>query len=231
MAKRILVPTASYHDWQRLLAQPDQHWKAGYSAMTLARSWEAAGSRGFPPEVEAALDMVDAPELKGLELLLAIPEFQVPLPGGERASQTDVLALAHGPEGLVAIAVEGKVDEPFGPTVGEKYAEQSAGVNERVRFILQRLGLPSALPIAIRYQLLHRTVSALLIAEQFYACAAVMLVHSFSPSHKWFADFVAFATLFAVRPVVGELSAIGTFSGTRLYIGWCQGDQQFRSSG
>jgi len=69
------------------------------------RQWS---SRAKPPKAQSALDSFDAPELKGLDLLLAIPEFQVPLPGGGRAPQTDVLALAHGPEGLVAIAVEGK---------------------------------------------------------------------------------------------------------------------------
>jgi hypothetical protein len=36
----------------------------------------------------------------------------VELPGGERPSQTDILALCSNDDGLVAIAVEAKVDEP-----------------------------------------------------------------------------------------------------------------------
>jgi hypothetical protein len=48
--------------------------------------------------------------LVGLEPLLIVPEYRIPLPGGKRASQTDVLVLARGATGLVTIAVEGKVD-------------------------------------------------------------------------------------------------------------------------
>jgi hypothetical protein len=186
---RIFIPTQSYGDWQRLLAKPKLHWKAGYSAMTRARSWEAAAPAGFPPEVAACLGSAGVPELQNLSLLLALPEFQVPLPGGERPSQTDLLAMARGSKGLVAIAVEGKVDEAFGPTIGQKRAEKSAGVDERLASLFQCVGLTAAnVTDGIRYQLLHRTASAVLVAEQFFAAAAVMLVHSFSPSNKWFED-------------------------------------------
>jgi len=133
-------------------------------------------------------------------------------------------------EGLVVVAVEGKVDEPLGPTVRDKRAEGSEGVDERLSFLLKRLELPMSIPDSIRYQLLHRTVSAVLIAEQFRARAAVMLVQSFSPSNKWFEDFEAFAGLFKVQPVVGRLVAIGKFGETQTYLGWCRGDQRFRDA-
>jgi hypothetical protein len=190
--------------------------------MTLALSWEAAHPH-VPDEVNASLASTGDPELDGLELLLAIPEYQVDLPGGQRPSQTDVLALMRGTHGLVAVAVEGKVDEAFGPTVEEKRVDSSVGVTERLAYLAGRLGLASA-PGSIRYQLLHRTVSALLIAEQFDAVAAVMLVHSFSPTGKWFEDFAAFAALFDAEAVLGEIACIGTFDGTPLYVGWCVGD-------
>jgi hypothetical protein len=228
MPKRIYIPTQSYEDWKRLLAKPDLHWKAGYSAMTLARSWEVAESQGFPPEVSAALATTADPVLQGLSMLMAIPEYQVALPGGERSSQTDLLVLARGAEGIVAIAVEGKVDEAFGPTVDQKRAENSKGVNTRLQFLTESLGLTEPIPGNIRYQLLHRTVSALLIAEQFSARAAVMLVHSFSPTNKWFDDFAAFATLFGLQPQIGSLAAVGLRRNLPLFIGWCSGDQGFR---
>ncbi|GAB6061165.1 DUF6946 family protein [Desulfonatronum parangueonense] len=228
MPKRIYVPTQSYQDWQCLLAQPDLHWKAGYSAMTLARSWEAAAPQGFPPEVVATLAMTANPVLQGLSMLIAIPEYQVALPGGERASQTDLLVLARGSEGLVAIAVEGKVDENFGPTVEQKRAENSRGVHIRLQFLAESLGLTEPIPGNIRYQLLHRTVSALLIAEQFSAKAAVMLVHSFSPTNKWFDDFAAFAALLGVQTRIDTLSALGIRRNLPLFIGWCSGGQKFR---
>ena len=225
---RVLIPTQSFRDWKRLLAKPELHWKAGHSAMTLARSWEAAAPTGFPPEIKAAFDSSGAPDLEDLTPLLAIPEYQVPLPGGDRPSQTDVLALARGPAGLVAIAVEGKVDEPFGPTLGEKLLEPSQGFKDRLSFLLGLLRLPDSVSGSIRYQLLHRTASALLIANQFNAKVAVMLVHSFSNSDKWFPDFQAFAALFHARPEIGQAVPTGEFAGISLFLGWCKGDQKFR---
>jgi hypothetical protein len=226
LAKRIYIPTQSYEDWKRLLAKPDLHWKAGYSAMTLARSWEAA--HGFPPEVAATLSTTTDPVLQDLSMLIAIPEYQVALPGGDRPSQTDLLVLARGAEGLVAIAVEGKVDETFGPTVEQKRAKNSNGVNTRLHFLTESLGLTEPIQGNIRYQLLHRTVSAMLIAEQFSAKAAVMLVHSFSLTNKWFDDFAAFAALFGIKAQVGSLAAVGLRRNLPLFIGWCSGDQEFQ---
>jgi len=82
-----------------------------------------------------------------------------------------VFVLARRPEGLVAVAVEGKVDEAFGPTVAERKADSSRGVEERINAISECLGL-SDVHGGIRYQLLHRTASAVLAARQFCAPAA-----------------------------------------------------------
>ncbi len=56
-----------------LLADPETRWKPGFSAMAAAQSWEAADS--LPAEVAEIL----GPDA---ELLLAIPEHRVSLPGG-----------------------------------------------------------------------------------------------------------------------------------------------------
>lgn len=85
------------------------------------------------------------------------------------------------------------------------------------------------MPDDIRYRLFHRTVCALRIADDFAAESAVMIVHSFSPSHRWYDDFTAFARLFDVAPERGSLARIGKNDGTQLYIGWCVGDQRFRT--
>lgn len=196
--------------------------------MTLARSWEAA-AMGFPPEVKAAFEASGSPLLTGLAPLFAVPEFQVPLPGGIRLSQTDVLALARGKEGLVAMVVEGKVDEKVGPTLREKRIEPSDGFNEHLVLLLRYLELPPSIPQTIRYQFLHRTASALLVARQFDAKAAVMLVHSFSPANQGFSDFEAFAGLFNVAPEVGQIASAGMFEGMPLFLGWCEGDPRFLS--
>lgn len=69
-----------------LLADPVKHWRSGYSARTLAHSWEA--SEGFPVEVSLPFTQNTDPLLANLTPLLAVPEFKVPLPGGVRASET-----------------------------------------------------------------------------------------------------------------------------------------------
>lgn len=197
--------------------------------MSLARSWEAAAKSGFPPEVAQILASGRA-DWDRIRLLLAIPEYHVPLPGGSRSSQTDLVAFGRADSGLVAIAIEGKVDESLGPTVGQKRAEKSSGVDERLRYLEHTLGLTSPCGDAVRYQLLHRTVSALLIARDFAASSAVMLVQSFSESEKWHTDFESFAALFGAVPSIGTLAKIAEPDGISLFIGWCVGDQRFRAA-
>jgi hypothetical protein len=132
---RIYRPTASADSWRAFLAQPDLHWATGYSARTAAHCWE--GSSGLPPEIRNILEPVVGPA----ELLLAIPEHKVALPGGWRESQCDVFALVRGTATVVALAVEAKVDEPFGPTLAEWMKNASAGKRERLAFILAALGV------------------------------------------------------------------------------------------
>jgi hypothetical protein len=194
--------------------------------MTLARSWEAAS--GFPDEVREMFRSSGNSQFLAIEPLLIIPEYQVPLPGGRRASQTDVFVVARSSAGLVTIAVEGKVDETFGPTIAERRTEESEGVSTRITFLLQCLGLTDV-PDSIRYQLLHRAASAIVAAQQYFASHAVMLVHSFSWSDRWFDDFAAFAKLFNRTPRIGELVTLSSCSGIELHVGWCKGDQRFRT--
>jgi hypothetical protein len=52
LRERVLLFTSRPEDWMSLLTQA-KHWKRGFSARTLAHSWEAAG--GFPVEVDLAL--------------------------------------------------------------------------------------------------------------------------------------------------------------------------------
>ena len=226
--KRILIPTERAEDWRRLLASPQLHWKPGFSAMTLALAWEHANGQ-LPPEVSAALAASGKSALVDLKPLMIVPEYKIPLPGGRRGSQSDVFVLATNGKELVTMVVEGKVDEPFGPTVGEWKAVESEGRVARLAYILQRLRLPSVAD-NIRYQLLHRAVSAVLAAEQFFAAQTVMLVHSFSPSAKWLDDFHAFTQLFGKRPAVGEVVPLGRFGRGELVVGWCSGEQRFRNA-
>ena len=116
--KRIFVPTETGSDWQRLLGKPKLHWKKGRSAMSAAACWEENQPR-LPSEIIQVLEGSKDKSVSNLELLVAIPEWEVELPGGDTASQTDILAITRNKFGLVILGVEAKVDEPFGPTLQE----------------------------------------------------------------------------------------------------------------
>lgn len=221
MTNRILIPSKGPDDWQQFLAKPDLQWATGYSARTLAYAWEAAN--GLPPEIA---DLTSAAFGPG-ELLFAIPEHKTALPGGRRESQSDVFALVRHQAGLATYAIEGKVDEPFGPTVGEWLVDASAGKRERLDFILDLLGIQQC-PDIIRYQLLHRTASALVEADRFGANLAGMIVHSFSPENRWRDEFHQFVELLGVAVNEGEAIQFQVPSGNTLMLGWASGDQSFR---
>ena len=137
---RIYVPTEGPEDWKRLLAKPELHWKTGHSAKALAYCWEE-NNEDFPKCVKRVFKASCIRLFEGAELLLALPEHEVPLPGGSRPSQNDVFVLAKGEGELISIAVEGKVSEPFGPTVDEWIKNDSSGKQQRLTFLLNLLGL------------------------------------------------------------------------------------------
>ena len=224
--KRIFVPTQSGSDWQRLLGKPKLHWKKGRSAMSAAACWEDANPN-LPSDILRVLEDSKDPSLTGLELLAAIPEWEVDLPGGERPSQTDVLAIARNAMNLVILGIEAKVDETFGPTIAEKMAEPSSDQLERLAYLEMELGRSEPFPGAIRYQLLHRSVSALLTARAFHAPVAVMLVHSFSPNSTWRDDFSAFCTELSCKQLTSDLFEVPNITDRRLLLGWCKGDTRY----
>ncbi|HEU4564653.1 MAG TPA: hypothetical protein VFS05_08400 [Gemmatimonadaceae bacterium] len=167
------------------------------------------------------------------ELLLAIPEHKVPLPGGGRPSQTDLWLLLRTPNTLASVAVEGKVAERFGPTVGEWLGEGGEEGNQnkarRLRGLCEILGIPSA-GRDLRYQLLHRTASAIIEARRFLAAHAVMLVHSFSQQDAWYEDFERFAVALGAQPEKGRLVQIPGRAEPTLHIGWVRGHADFLRS-
>jgi hypothetical protein len=226
--KRIFIPTKSGSDWQWLLAKPDVHWQSGKSAMTVAAAWEAAHD-SLPPEIASALANSGDARLVGLQLLATFPEYQVELPGGATASQTDVLAVASNASGLVVLAIEGKVDEEFGPTLGAKRAQASAGQGDRLSFLHETIGLKKPLADEIRYQLLHRTASAVLVARDFHAATAVMVVQSFSERNRWFEDYERFCQELGGTAVMGKAIAVPGKASPSLFLAWCQGEQRFRA--
>ena len=114
---RIYIPSSGPDDWRQFLAEPQNQWQTGYSAKSLAYSWEEAD--GFPEEIETALAAPDIAALNDTTPLLIIPEHKVPLPGGRTESQNDVFVLGSTESSLVSICVEGKVEESFGEPISK----------------------------------------------------------------------------------------------------------------
>lgn len=221
------LPTGEADDWKPFLAQPDLHWKPGFSARTLAYCWERSKERSFPAEVKALFATSGIQAFQAITPLLAFPEHGVSLPGSGGKSQSDLFVLAKDGGGqLMSIVVEGKVDEGFGKTLAQWYVDPSPGKQKRLKFLQATLDLPENLPLTIQYQLLHRTASAILEAQRFNAHNAIMLIHSFSPRNKSFEDYQAFAKLFDVAVTPDHLSLVKEVQGVSLYMGWVRGDPQ-----
>lgn len=210
----ILRSTKGPEDWRDFLADRERHWKPGRSAMEAAHSWEA--QKGLPPEIAALFP-------KGTELLLAIPEYKVVLPGGGHGSLNDVFALLRDDSGLTVCMVEAKRDESFGPRLGDWRHEASAGKAARLEFICETLGIDDEdLADDQRYQFLHRAASAVVTAERFHAGRAALIVQSFSPENRGLADFARFASLFGLEGRVGASDSFPTPDGVTLRLGWAR---------
>ncbi len=221
---RIYLPSTGPGDWQRLLGDPIKHWRTGFSARTLAHCWENADM--LPPEIETILSPLGNP----LRLLAAFPEHKVPLPGASRGdSQNDLFALMRAGERTIAVTVEGKVNEPFDQPLSKWLQNASPGKLQRLEFLQSLLGLKGTLPDNLHYQLLHRTASAVIEADNFKTDMAAMIVHSFSPDRLWFNEFSRFVSLFGITAEPNRLLTIQPKATRPLHVGWACGGTEFLS--
>jgi len=215
------IPAETLEDWRRLLVDPEKHWKDGYSAKCLATRWWEA--KGFPAEITESFIKSEFPFFEQLQFVVGFPEHKEPLPGKGNPSQTDLMVLARSNAEFVVVAVEGKVDESFGSLVGEWLRKPSAGKIKRFAFLAERLGLAGQDLTSVRYQLLHRSVSALLTAEHFAARHAVVLIHSFSTTRTGFNYYSDFLRLFKLEAMVGTVQRAAILGGIELYFSWTVG--------
>ncbi len=220
---KLYVPTSGPESWQSLLADPIKQWSTGYSARTFAYSWETASSEkpnGLPPEIGSIFAL-------NAELLIAIPEHKVSLGDAGRESQSDLFAIVKADNRTIATAVEGKVNESFGPTMKDWYVNPSVGKQRRLAFLCELLGLKLPPPDTLHYQLLHRTASAVIEADRFKTDDAAMIVHSFSTENKWFEAYAEFLGLFGLSAKPGEMATTNLPNGRELRLGWARGDPRF----
>jgi len=222
---KFFIPSNGPEDWKNFLAEPDKQWRSGYSAKALAYCWEEA--QGFPDSVKQVFQNSSFPVLQEIEFLFGFPEHKVSLPSGSRPSQNDIFVLGRSQGQFISIAVEGKVSEPFGPTVFEWNTQSSPGKERRLSYLCDLLGISIDRPKDIRYQLLHRTASALIEAERFGASCAIMLVHSFSQLHEWLEDYYAFLSLYGKNGDANSVTLVGERNGIELYLSWVTGEKRY----
>lgn len=198
------------------LAERERHWRKGRSAYELATSW--IRSAEIPATVRAVLDT--CPDYRDVELIQGLFEREVDLGTPGRRSQTDLMAMIKRDHGYAIVAVEGKVDEPFGPLVGE-WRDGSPGRERRLAALCATLGLNSADAAPLRYQLLHRSASAVYEAQRYGCDRALMLVHSFSATQTSLPDFVAFASAIGILvDAAGKISSEKLCDGVGLRLAW-----------
>jgi len=227
MLDKIFVPAKSPEDWRSLLADPDKHWETCHSAKALAYCWQEAND--FPRSVQRVFKKSSINIFKTIEILLAFPEYKVSLLGGPRSSQNDIFILARGDDQLISIVVEGKVAEDFGQPIAhwKKVKDERTNKKERLNFLLQELNLQQRPVDHIRYQLLHRTVSAIVEAKKFNAKNALVLVHSFSQSYEHFDDYNQFLGLFGLAGEKDLLAGPININGVDLYFAWVKGEKEY----
>jgi len=206
------------------LGKGERHWKKGYSAYELAHCWLGAAD-GVPERIRVVLDQ--SKSWQGAELLEAFFELETDLRSKGRPSQTDLLGLFRLSGGLGVLAVEDKVEEPFGPLVDERLADGSPSKRRRLEVLCEAVDLAPENTKPLRYQLLHRAAAALFEAERYRASEAIMLVHSFSRSGSWYDDFARFSEalgLLAEGP--NQVSGERFFGKTTMRLAWVGDEPQ-----
>jgi hypothetical protein len=217
------VPSKGISSWQELLADPNKQWKPGYSAYELANCWE--GVENLPTCVEEVFKNSNIPLFQKVKILYGFPEYKVSLPGGGASSQNDLYLLAKAGGELLPIMVEGKVSETFGEEVVDwKGNNPSEGKRKRLGYLLGLLNLKEEDTLNKRYQLLHRTASAIKEAKEVNAKNALVLVHSFSKQSKWFEDYAKYVELFNLVPKKDAVVGPVITNGVNLYFGWVTGE-------
>lgn len=159
---------------------------------------------------------------KSAELVDAFMERQVDLGSEGRHSQTDLLAIAGLAQGLAILAVEGKAGESFGDLV-DRWLDGSKGKEVRLDLLCEQLGLSPDAALQLRYQLLHRSVSAIREAKRYRTDVAALLIHSFSDDEESREDFGSFLRSLGLKePVPGTLVGPVMCDGVRFFAGWVQ---------
>jgi hypothetical protein len=220
---RLFVPALDPEDIIRHLGKGVRHWKEGRSAYSLARTWFDAND--YPSKVRALIDQTEV--FRGATMVDGFFERRIELGDGGRPSQTDILTIARVGDTLAIIAVEGKVDEPFGEPIFKWLAEGEGRSTREMR--LRRLA--DILQIKkvdekLRYQLFHRSVSTAIEAERYCATNALLVVHSFCAKQSGLDDYKLFLQALRIdgnvlpEAVAGPVTCCVNAKTVNLYFSW-----------
>jgi hypothetical protein len=200
------------------LGKGKAHWNKERSAYQTAHSWFNAA--GLPPSIQSILNSDSA--FDGAVLKKATFEKKTKLDTHGRESQTDVLAVVNTRAGAAVLGVEAKVDESFGPIVSE-WNDYTPGKLRRLVGLVERLEFKSPSTGSLRYQLFHRSVAALIEAENEGANEVAVIVQSFDKKRAGYDDFAAFTAAFGT-PIEepGRFSATKALNGIRIRFGWTE---------
>lgn len=105
-------PIVDWRDWTRPKKETG-HWRAGRSAMELARAWFTYPIPVIPVEIDALLQSNALTH--NLVLQMGWPKLKTPLPFPGEGRNHDRVMLGEANGKSVLLAVEGKVDETMGP--------------------------------------------------------------------------------------------------------------------
>jgi hypothetical protein len=225
------VPMRAPCDVIPLLAKPE-HWEQGRSAYELAHAWFRDGK--LPTTVKTLWDK--CPEYRNAQVVWGGFEHTTRLDEFPSPSQTDLLVLLRltngkADRGRAIVAVEGKVDEPFDKLVSARRSEAGDRSNwpERLKRLCNALNLKTSAAEALRYQLIHRTVAALIEAKRHAAKHAMMLVHSFTENNPkfemakgdGFGEFEKFALAVGFKKIGrNQITEARDMRGIRLRLAW-----------
>lgn len=215
------------------------HQNEARSAYLVGQRW--FGSSGdFPPAIKRV--MATSASMRSLRVAFSIAEHITVLDTLNGPSRTDLMVYCHdGRTGKTVIALEGKVTEAFdeqivywirglkrtskGPTLEDLFAlPLKEGRTLRLKWLCNHLGLSLDDHSLIRYQLLHRTVDALLEAKHVGAGKAIMLVQAFAEcAENWnaYAEFARQMGFTSIAPnSLSEAKILPAFPEICLHLGW-----------
>jgi hypothetical protein len=225
---RLVIESQGLSDWRSRLADPVKQWRRGFSAFEAAVAWECARDTdsGIPPTIIGLLNQRS--EFADAKMIVGIVEHKVSLSFGKHPSQNDVWALVKVGKDLLSLAVEAKAGESFAELVSVwlKTKEKDSDKDSRLDYVLTKLGIPRKDVSDVRYQLLHRTASALIEADRVGARYAAMIIQSFNNPHRksdpkaQLQDFRVFGEKLGATVEENRLVLVPNRKGIQLYLGW-----------